>query len=170
MRINLQWGIDAIGYSRNLHSWRHMGHFWCICCDVSHFMMQWIWKQCVQRPQTNGQSSPGILQSVQQPSNAFLHIPQLSSFANHFHVATDVQLLIFTFMFKIQKKMRIQRRVMSRWKNRETNYSDCGQLPLTIGRRMRRAQLWSTQWQRVLTSIQKKRALRKTVLAHSRKF
>ena len=35
-------------------------------------MMQWMWKQCVQAPQTSGQSSPGLLQSGQQPSKATL--------------------------------------------------------------------------------------------------
>lgn len=39
----------------------------------------------------NGQSSPGSLQSGQQPSNAIRHIPQLSSFATQRHVATPVQ-------------------------------------------------------------------------------
>lgn len=38
-----------------------------------------------------GQSSPGSLQSGQQPSNAIRHIPQLSSFATQRHVATPVQ-------------------------------------------------------------------------------
>ncbi len=40
----------------------------------------------------NGQSSPGILQSGQHPSNAILQMPQLSSLATHRHVATAVQL------------------------------------------------------------------------------
>lgn len=39
----------------------------------------------------NGQSSPGSLQSGQQPSNAIRHMPQLSSFATQRHVATPVQ-------------------------------------------------------------------------------
>lgn len=39
----------------------------------------------------NGQSSPGSLQSGQQPSNAIRQIPQLSSFATQRHVATPVQ-------------------------------------------------------------------------------
>ena len=41
----------------------------------------------------NGQSSPGILQSVQQPSNDILQIPQLSSFAIQCQLATPVHLL-----------------------------------------------------------------------------
>lgn len=42
-------------------------------------------------PQTRGQSSPGNLQSGQQPSNGIRQIPQLSSLAIHRHVATPVQ-------------------------------------------------------------------------------
>lgn len=37
-----------------------------------------------------GQSSPGSLQSGQQPSNASRHIPQVSSLATHLQVATPV--------------------------------------------------------------------------------
>nr|CAD7409416.1 unnamed protein product [Timema cristinae] len=38
----------------------------------------------------SGQSSPGTLQSGQQPSNGMRHIPQLSSLATQRHVATPV--------------------------------------------------------------------------------
>jgi hypothetical protein len=40
----------------------------------------------------NGQSSPGSLQSGQQPSNGIRHIPQLSSLAIHRQTATAVSL------------------------------------------------------------------------------
>lgn len=74
-----------------------MGH--CCCTDwlFSHFIMQWMWKQCEHWPQTNGQSSPGNLQSEQQASKGILQIPQESSLANHRHVATAFQRLIRTF-------------------------------------------------------------------------
>ena len=36
----------------NFHSCRHIGHNWCTCCEFSHFMMQWMWKQCEHWPQT----------------------------------------------------------------------------------------------------------------------
>lgn len=39
----------------------------------------------------SGQSSPGNIHSVQQLSNGIRHIPQLSSFATHRHVATLIQ-------------------------------------------------------------------------------
>lgn len=39
-----------------------------------------------------GQSSPGILQSGQQPSNAIRQIPQFSSLATQRHVATPIHL------------------------------------------------------------------------------
>lgn len=57
-----------------------------------------MWKQCEQAPQTNGQSSPGKEHSGQHPSKAIRQIPQFSSFATHFHVATPIQLLTFTFI------------------------------------------------------------------------
>ena len=50
--------------------------------------MQWMWKQCVHCPHTSGQSSPGSLQSGQQPSKATRQMPHVSSFATHFHVQT----------------------------------------------------------------------------------
>ena len=79
--------------------------------------MQWMWKQWVQAPQTSGQSSPGLLQSGQQPSKAtlkkkqfferfydfflifheYLQIPQVSSLAIHFQEATPFQPLTVTF-------------------------------------------------------------------------
>ena len=40
----------------------------------------------------SGQSSPGSLQSGQQPSNAILQIPQVSSWASHVHDATACHL------------------------------------------------------------------------------
>ena len=40
----------------------------------------------------NGQSSPGSLQSGQQPSKAILQIPQVSSCASQVHEATACHL------------------------------------------------------------------------------
>lgn len=72
----------------NFHSWRHMGQCCCTCCECSHFRMQCMWKQCEHCPHTSGQSSPGTLQSGQQPLKAMRQIPQFSSFATHSHEAT----------------------------------------------------------------------------------
>ena len=68
------WNCHGLGfyYSRNRHSWRHIGHKCWVCWVCNHFIMQWMWKQWVQAPQTSGQSSPGLLQSGQQPSKATL--------------------------------------------------------------------------------------------------
>lgn len=85
-------------HSLNFQSCRHIGHSWFTCWELSHFTIQWIWKQWEHSPQTNGQSSPGSLQSGQQPSNAIRQIPQLSSLATQRHVATAVQLFTFTFI------------------------------------------------------------------------
>lgn len=82
----------------NFHSWRHMGHCWLTGCDCSHLTMQCMWKQCEHWPQTSGQSSPGSLQSGQQPSKGIRQIPQLSSFATHFHEATPVHCFMVTFI------------------------------------------------------------------------
>lgn len=41
-----------------------------------------------------GQSSPGSLQSGQQPSKAILQIPQVSSWASHVHDATACHLKV----------------------------------------------------------------------------
>lgn len=57
-----------------------------------------MWKQCEHCPHTRGQSSPGTLQSGQQPLNAILQMPQFSSLATQSQVATPFQHLIFTFM------------------------------------------------------------------------
>ncbi len=46
----------------------------------------------------NGQSSPGIWHSGQQPSNDCLHIPQSASLASHFQKATATHFLIRTFI------------------------------------------------------------------------
>ena len=93
-----------VHHSLNFHSCRHMGHCWFTCWLLSHFMMQWMWKQWEHCPHTRGQSSPGSLQSGQQLSKAMRQMPQLSSLATHFHTATPVQFFISTFMpgcFKI---------------------------------------------------------------------
>lgn len=93
------WNCHGLGfyYSRNRHSWRHIGHKCWVCWVCNHFIMQWMWKQWVQAPQTSGQSSPGLLQSGQQPSKATLQIPQVSSLAIHFQEATPFQPLTVTF-------------------------------------------------------------------------
>lgn len=57
-----------------------------------------MWKQWEHCPHTRGQSSPGTLQSGQQPLNAILQMPQFSSLATQSQVATPFQHLIFTFM------------------------------------------------------------------------
>lgn len=75
----------------NFHSCRHMGHCWLTCWDCNHLTIQCMWKQCEHWPQTKGQSSPGNLQSGQQPSKGILQMPQLSSLAIHLQVATPVQ-------------------------------------------------------------------------------
>lgn len=79
----------------NFQLCRHMGHCWLTVCDWSHLTMQCMWKQCEHWPQTNGQSSPGNLQSGQQPSKGIRQIPQLSSLATHFQVAIPVHSEIF---------------------------------------------------------------------------
>lgn len=91
------------GYSLNFHSWRHIGHCWWSCWDCSHFMMQWMWKQCEHWPHTSGQSSPGRRQSEQQPSKGMRQIPQLSSLATQRHVATPVHPFTCTFI-TLQKR------------------------------------------------------------------
>lgn len=60
--------------------------------------MQWMWKQWLHLPETNGQSSPGALQSAQQSSNWFLQMPQSSCFTVHFQAATLRKLLILNSM------------------------------------------------------------------------
>lgn len=74
----------------NFQSCLHIGH---CCCgwEWSHLTIQWMWKQWEQAPHTNGQSSPGNLQSGQQLSKGIRQMPQLSSFATHRQVATPVQ-------------------------------------------------------------------------------
>lgn len=79
-----------------IHSCRHIGHSWFVimCGWLSHFSIQWMWKQWLHLPDTSGQSSPGALQSAQQSSNGFLQMPQSSCFAVHFQAATPRKLLI----------------------------------------------------------------------------
>lgn len=81
----------SIYLSLNFQLCRHMGHCWVSGCEFNHFTMQCMWKQCVQAPQTSGQSSPGNEHSVQQLSNGIRHIPQFSSLAIQRHVATPIQ-------------------------------------------------------------------------------
>ena len=59
--------------------------------SILHALVSFFWEVVGDLP--NGQSSPGILQSVQQPSNDILQIPQLSSFAIQCQLATPVHLL-----------------------------------------------------------------------------
>jgi hypothetical protein len=97
-KSTLNFSSNLSGYSLNFHSCLHIGQSCLTCCELSHLMIQWMWKQCEHWPHTRGQSSPGSLQSGQQPSNGIRQIPQLSSFATHRHVATAVHPLIFTFI------------------------------------------------------------------------
>lgn len=36
----------------NFHSCLHIGQSWWTCWELSHFMMQWMWKKCEHWPQT----------------------------------------------------------------------------------------------------------------------
>lgn len=85
--------INLRHYSLNCHSCLHIGHSCWWSWELSHLRMQCIWNTCEQRPQTKGQSSPGILQSGQQPSKAIRQMPQFSSLATQRHVATPIHLL-----------------------------------------------------------------------------
>lgn len=80
--------FKSISYSLNCHSLRHMGQCACDVCEFTHFKMQWRWNAWLHAPQISGQSSPGSLQSGQQPSKAILHIPHVSSWASQVHEAT----------------------------------------------------------------------------------
>jgi len=93
--------------SLKCHSCLHIGHNCCSCWEFNHFKIQCIWKTCVHLPQTKGQSSPGILQSGQQPSNCIRQIPQFSSFAVQCQVATAVHFFIFTFISGCDKKLTL---------------------------------------------------------------
>lgn len=77
--------------SLNFQACLHIGHCWVRTCEFSHLTMQCMWKQCVQDPQTSGQSSPGSVHSVQQLSKGIRQIPQFSSLAIQRQVATPVQ-------------------------------------------------------------------------------
>jgi hypothetical protein len=66
--------------------------------EFTHLSMQWRWKAWLQAPQMSGQSSPGNLQSGQQPSNAILHMPHVSSCASHVQEATACHWRILTFI------------------------------------------------------------------------
>ena len=46
------WAQLQTRHSLNFQSWRHIGHSCCTCCELSHFTMQCIWKQCEHLPQT----------------------------------------------------------------------------------------------------------------------
>ena len=72
-------------------SLRHNGQCARFCVPV-HLTMQWRWKGWEHAPHTNGQSSPGYLHSVQQPSKGNLQIAHNSSFASHVHEATACHL------------------------------------------------------------------------------
>lgn len=89
---------DSSHHSLNFHSCRHIGQCCCTCWEFSHFRMQCMWKQWEHWPQTNGQSSPGTLQSGQQPLNAVRQMPQFSSFATQNQVAMAFQRFTFTRM------------------------------------------------------------------------
>lgn len=78
-------------------SLRHNGQCARFCVPV-HLTMQWRWKGWEHAPHTNGQSSPGYLHSVQQPSKGNLQIAHNSSFASHVHEATACHWRTFTFI------------------------------------------------------------------------
>jgi hypothetical protein len=64
----------AWSYSLNFHSWRHIGHRRLVCWELSHFMMQWMWKQCEHWPQTtdNGRralAKPRFLRPTCRPGS-----------------------------------------------------------------------------------------------------
>lgn len=81
-------------------SCRHIGHFRCSAdCAPIHLEIQCKWNGCLQTPQTIGHSSPGTLQSGQQPSNALRHIPHESSPASHVHAATSRTFCTVIFIF-----------------------------------------------------------------------
>ena len=44
-----------LNQSLNCHSCLHMGQCCCICWAANHFMIQCMWKQCLQRPVTEGE-------------------------------------------------------------------------------------------------------------------
>lgn len=90
--------FKSIPYSLNCHSLRHMGQCACDVCEFTHFKMQWRWNAWLHAPQISGQSSPGSLQSGQQPSKAILHIPHVSSWASQVHEATACHCSSFTFI------------------------------------------------------------------------
>lgn len=92
------WGDDQWCHSLNFHSCLHMGHCCWTCWEFSHFKMQCMWKQWEHWPQTSGQSSPGTLQSGQQPLKGILQIPQFSSLATQSHEATPFHCRILTFI------------------------------------------------------------------------
>lgn len=84
------WQCLCIRYysARNFQSRRHIGHWGRGLWEFTHFKMQCRWNAWLHAPHIRGQSSPGILQSGQHPSNAIRHIPQASSCASQVHDAT----------------------------------------------------------------------------------
>lgn len=85
----------STSYSLNCHSLRHIGQWAWLVCELTHFNIQWRWNEWLQAPQIRGQSSPGSLQSGQQPSNGIRHIPHVSSWASHVHDATACHSVFF---------------------------------------------------------------------------
>jgi len=60
-------------------------YIYIFTCELIHFTIQCMWNGWLHSPHTIGQSSPGILQSGQHPSNASLFrvsMLGLSIFAN----------------------------------------------------------------------------------------
>lgn len=109
-------------HSLNFHSCRHMGHCCWTCCEFSHFKMQCMWKQWEHWPQTSGQSSPGTLQSGQQPLKGILQMPQFSSLATHSQEATPFHWRIFTFILPVLSSVR---RLLQRSNTREDRMFLC---------------------------------------------
>ena len=92
---------SGVGSSAALNSQvdRQSGHRLSLC-DDSHLLIHCRWNACEHTPKHTGDSSPGNRQSGALHSNAFLQMPQQSSFSPAFHVqyATDFHVFIRTYM------------------------------------------------------------------------
>jgi hypothetical protein len=84
----------------NCHSRRHIGQWGVEVWLFTHLRMQCRWYAWLHTPHISGQSSPGNLQSGQQPSKAIRHMPHVSSCASHVHDPTACHCSIFTFILR----------------------------------------------------------------------
>ena len=72
--------LRSMIYSLNFHSWRHIGQRRLACCEFSHFMMQWMWKQCEHWPHTwNTQRRRCHEEKKQQQQRARKPTPRIST-------------------------------------------------------------------------------------------